>query len=176
MTAWINVLVYFFQEYWLVHHKSIKAWSWSEYEKEKRERERDGGHEPGKRKWQHVTAHHSLSIAALQRWACLLAKASICLRPCEEYPLYTTLILCPMLLCLLHANANSAGGSYIYKQLPWHCVGSRGREGRNIAWDKQIRTCHINNDSGNIVTILGLHYMINLAKRIYSVIAMSVEN
>ena len=58
-----------------------------------------------------------LSTAAPWRGARALAKASICLRPCEEYPLVTTLALVSMLVCLVYANTNSAGGSYIYKQL-----------------------------------------------------------
>lgn len=74
-----------------------------------REREEDGGHEPRKRKWLHVTAHHTLSTAALQRWTCLFDRASICLRPCTEHSPYTT----------LHTGSHAGPFGPCQRQLCW---------------------------------------------------------
>lgn len=84
-----------------------------------------------------------LSMAALQRGARLLAKASICLRPCKEYPLSTTLALVPMLVRLVCAKTNSAGESYIYKQLPWQWAP--WEEGETL-----LCICRLNRHTPNI--------------------------
>lgn len=85
-----------------------------------------GGSEPGKRKWLHVTVRHTLSTNVPQGWAGRLAKASICPCLCKEHPPHSALITRPTLVCLVHANASSAGGSYIYKPLPPNSAAWKG--------------------------------------------------